>query len=1103
MIEKGGKRLKRLLWIFLILAVFITLPLVSAWDKLGTVYNCTSCYDCNDAFSNSNSGDTIQINTSISNLTGDCINSGSKKNLTLNCLGNSIRGGGSTNYIGVWISSGSTSDFFVVKNCNITGFGSGLYIASNSKNITVFNSTFNSNYYGIRFSFVYNSTILNNTFNSNYDGINLYFGGNITITNNSFSSNTNAGLSSSFATYTTVFKNNFNLNGNGTIQQGAIYMSSSDNSTLSNNTMINNTYGISLGYSPNCTLKYNNLTNNQRGFYIIGMSVDDYIQDIDVNNTINNKAIYYWINHNNEEINVSFNPGYVGVINSRNITVRGLNMSYNGQGVLFVNTTNSSIINVSASYNAHGIFVNPPAGGATIPVTNNNTITNCSLSYNSAYGIGLFYSDNTSLINNTIIFSNFSYSAGIYLSYNNRIIMKNNTLNNNNWGLYILNSVLSLLDIDTNNKINGKSIYFLRNQTNGEINNSHNPGLLALINCTNMTVKNLNISNNAQNFIFDGVNNSRIYNIISSNSSYSFWINNSHNNLFSNITSTDSLQSALDFSYSTNNTLININSTSSIDEIVFYYSNENKIYNSTFIHSTMANTGRGLYLQYSNNTIIDNIKTYNVSYGISIHYGYRNRVTNSIFENNTDGDLNGEGIELGSAYNNTFINVMVNGSLLCGLDYYCGGVTLWTSSNNTFINLTSINNAYGINFAGESQYNVLNNSIIQNNSIYGLYFYQHSASPSYLPQYNLIYNNFIRNSVNYYNNTNVTNYFNTTKTSGTNIIGGSYIAGNFWATINNTGFSQTCTDADSDGICDSPYNIDQLNYDYFPLYSEALVCIPTWTCTASWSTCSGGMQTRTCTDIYSCNSTMNKPAEAQFCGTGGAQQQSSTTTVGTISAGEPATVNITNPKVEITSIVITTTETVSNVAVKVTEVSRARLADLEIGLSTRQIYQAFNITTLGLNNSQIANATVGFRVNITWVEQRRAAEEDMLLFRKNDTTGRWQALNTTYLYNDSQFYYYSAVTPGFSTFIIYFGRYECEPGINRCFENQIQMCLGNATWLVTEKCAYGCDEQGACLETPLQSKTFYTFLIVAVGVVAVIVLYFLTTRIFGKKKRRK
>jgi len=55
------------------------------------------------------------------------------------------------------------------------------------------------------------------------------------------------------------------------------------------------------------------------------------------------------------------------------------------------------------------------------------------------------------------------------------------------------------------------------------------------------------------------------------------------------------------------------------------------------------------------------------------------------------------------------------------------------------------------------------------------------------------------------------------QTSSTNIIGGPYIGGNFWAYPNGTGFSQTCADADIDGICDLPYVLDMNNTDFLPL----------------------------------------------------------------------------------------------------------------------------------------------------------------------------------------------------------------------------------------------------------------------------------------------
>ena len=49
---------------------------------------------------------------------------------------------------------------------------------------------------------------------------------------------------------------------------------------------------------------------------------------------------------------------------------------------------------------------------------------------------------------------------------------------------------------------------------------------------------------------------------------------------------------------------------------------------------------------------------------------------------------------------------------------------------------------------------------------------------------------------------------NYTKTAGTNIVGGPYLGGNFWASPNGTGFSQTHPDTDRDGICDVPYVVN-------------------------------------------------------------------------------------------------------------------------------------------------------------------------------------------------------------------------------------------------------------------------------------------------------
>jgi len=64
------------------------------------------------------------------------------------------------------------------------------------------------------------------------------------------------------------------------------------------------------------------------------------------------------------------------------------------------------------------------------------------------------------------------------------------------------------------------------------------------------------------------------------------------------------------------------------------------------------------------------------------------------------------------------------------------------------------------------------------------------------------------------------NNWNTTKASGTNIIGRNLMGGNFWTNNASTGYSDICIDTDGDYICDDAYNLAEdgsSNIDYLPL----------------------------------------------------------------------------------------------------------------------------------------------------------------------------------------------------------------------------------------------------------------------------------------------
>jgi parallel beta-helix repeat protein len=111
---------------------------------------------------------------------------------------------------------------------------------------------------------------------------------------------------------------------------------------------------------------------------------------------------------------------------------------------------------------------------------------------------------------------------------------------------------------------------------------------------------------------------------------------------------------------------------------------------------------------------------------------------------------------------------------------------------------------------GFSRSNILSKNRIISNSEYGLYMLESGNSS--------IYNNYFNNTNNtYLRGLNTGTNLNTTLVRAENILNGDYRGGNYWATPEGDGFSQTHTDKDGDGICDVAYVVDKECVDYLPL----------------------------------------------------------------------------------------------------------------------------------------------------------------------------------------------------------------------------------------------------------------------------------------------
>ena len=212
-----------------------------------------------------------------------------------------------------------------------------------------------------------------------------------------------------------ISDNNASDNGYG------IYLDhSSSNNTLLNNTANSNSWhGICLYYSSSNMLASNIMSGNSHNFGVYGWSLSHYTQNIDTSNMVDGKPIYYWVDQQDKQI--PDDAGFVGVVNSTNITVRDVTLTNNAQGVLFAYTDNSRIEDVNASDNRNGIYLYS---------SSNNTLADNTASKNYDYGIYLLsFSSNNTLLNNSV--SNNQYGSGICLYHSdNNTIYHNNLIDN-------------------------------------------------------------------------------------------------------------------------------------------------------------------------------------------------------------------------------------------------------------------------------------------------------------------------------------------------------------------------------------------------------------------------------------------------------------------------------------------------------------------------------------------------------------------------------------------------------------------------------------------------------------------------------------------------
>jgi parallel beta-helix repeat protein len=395
-------------------------------------------------------------------------------------------------------------------------------------------------------------------------------------------------------------------------------------------------------------------------------------------------------------------------------------------------------------------------------------------------------------------------TVGVFLSGRSGVTIKNINIKNNYVGINLVSSNNNILS-GNNATSNSNSGIALSSSSNNILSNnnasSNNCYGIQLPNSNNNILSSNNFSNERIGIYMSGSNyNTLNSNDASNNMAYgyaSIYLIVSSDNTLSNNNASNNSGGGIYLSSSSNNTLSGNNASNNDFGIYLSTSNDNMLSGNT----ANSNKGVGISLPYSSNknTLSNNNANSNNGDGIYLI------ASNNMLSNNNANSNNNYGIHLYAGSNNMLNNNNANSNNL----YY--GIYLHQTNNNTLSGNNASKNNYGI-YLFNSRDNTLKGNNASSNYNTGIYLY---STPPYSFSNN-IYNNYFNNTINYGSTTgNAT--WNTTRTSATNIIGGPYIGGNFWANPGGTGYSQTCPDADNDGICDAQYTLDSNNIDYLPL----------------------------------------------------------------------------------------------------------------------------------------------------------------------------------------------------------------------------------------------------------------------------------------------
>jgi parallel beta-helix repeat protein len=647
----------------------------------------------------------------------------------------------------------------------------------------------------------------------------------ITISNNTIYDSNNDGITLVSSNHTTIIHNSVNQTYYAIKLVGLTYFN-----VISNNSISNSNYGVALSSSINTTVIWNNFISNSLNAYDYGFNntfhynywddwtspdsePDGFVDSpYNISGSLNNNDSHPLVDPNPQTpiykpIIIGVYPKELGSINiygDSDFSTQGFPGSgtkedpYRIEGYS-ISGSSYSLIEIRDT-TVHFILKNNTINGMDqaywgILLYNigNGTIENNMITHTEENGVRMEYSNNNTIVNNTV--NDIQGWAGIGIRYSSKIVIVNNTLFNNTNGISLYDVADGLV---LNNSVHDMETHGIALQWSNEckvsdntIFNNNHEGVAVWDDSSFIKIdNNLIYNNNLGGVHLNGIELSVKSNQVHSNIGPGIRVchGGGTNMCYKNEITDNTVF---------NNTVLGIELGISSFTLV-----DN---NTVFDNQGWA----GIFGQFSDhNTISNNIVYRNNGNGIDLNNLNKYNISNNIAYNNL-----WAGISLGQNSSN---NIVTNNRLFSN-DWV--GLSIYRSTDNNIThNFIFGNNAEGIYIERESKNNTIHTNLIymnffgiyvkgsHNNEIrgnlvfdqnrYGIWFTSSSSENT------VKLNNFTRNK----NSRDISQAYD----DGTNNL----ITHNYWN-------DWVAPDTDVNGVVDKPYLIegDSNNYDQHPLVS--------------------------------------------------------------------------------------------------------------------------------------------------------------------------------------------------------------------------------------------------------------------------------------------